>query len=75
MRFSATYRTVKNAQEFADNAERTVSATSIERKGKIVEFDAPIVDSDGYSIYGDVQLSAGYYGATKLNGRSVPREY
>jgi len=78
MHFVARYPNATQAKAFAENAARVIGgAQDVTRVGRVVEFNAPILDSDGYPQWGDIQLSVGAYGGpgTTLNGQSTPREY
>jgi hypothetical protein len=75
-RFTATYPNASQAKDWEANANRTTGAINIVRDGKVVTFDAPIIDRSGYYVLGDISLSVGHYGGpgTRLNGHRVPRE-
>jgi len=73
-RFTATCASTKSAAAFAVEAKRTCGATSIIRKGRVVEFDAVLLDERGESRAADHHMSACYYGGdeTKLTFTVIP---
>lgn len=67
-RFKATLTATHTAATFATEVERTCGGSNIVRKGKVVEFDADLINDLGENMFADHLLSAKYYGGerTKL---------
>lgn len=69
MQVIARFRNANDAVEFESNTARTVALvadTAVARAGRDVTFHAKTRDEHGDPLLGDVELSASYYGATRI---------